>query len=273
MEQPTSWGQLDDRVVARREQMPRPRAVEVLGVPVHDVDLQETIDLLTEFVESRRPHQVATVNPEFIMRASRDVEFLRILRQADLCLPDGIGVVWASRVLGRPLKTRVAGVDTVWRLMGIAAERRYRVFLLGARPGVAERTAEVLRASYSALNIVGTYAGSPVPEEDESTGKRIRDAQPDIVLVAYGAPAQDKWIYRNGRRLDIPLAMGVGGTFDFISGVSRRAPLWVQRIGLEWLYRLCREPWRWRRMLALPQFALRVMYARMKAGRTGAERP
>lgn len=248
-----------------------PEATDILGVPVHNVDYDETLALMERFVESGQPHQVATVNPEFIMRARRDVEFMCILRQADLCLPDGVGLLWAGRVLGRPFKARVTGVDTTWRLMGLAAQRGYRVFLLGARPGVAERTALVMTEANPGLSVVGTYAGSPSPDEEEIIGSLIREAAPHILLVAYGAPAQDKWIARNQPRLGVPLAMGVGGAFDFISGVARRAPLAMQRVGLEWLHRLYHEPWRWRRMTALPLFALHVLGQRMLKSQTDTD--
>jgi len=242
-----------------------PERCDILGVPVDNVDYNEALTMMECFIESERPHQVATVNPEFIMRARRDGEFLSILRQAALCLPDGVGVLWAGRMLRRPFKARVTGVDTTWRLMALAAQRGYRVFLLGAGPGVAERASQVMAAAHPSLNVVGTYAGSPLPDEEEAIGELIRTARPHILLVAYGAPAQDKWIARNQARLDVPLAMGVGGAFDFISGVSRRAPAAVQRLGLEWLHRLYCEPWRWRRMTVLPLFALCVLRQRFLA--------
>jgi len=239
---------------------------EILGVRVHDIDEQQTLDLMVQFIESGQPHQVATVNPEFIMRAGRDAEFLEVLRQVDLCLPDGVGVLWAGRVLGHPFKARVTGVDTVWRLAGLAARRGHRLFLLGAAPGVAERAGQVMKVAHPDLGIVGTYAGSPSAEEEPAIVERVRATQPHILLVAYGAPAQDKWIRRNLSRLNVPLCMGVGGTFDFISGVSKRAPVWMQRLGLEWLHRLYREPWRWRRMSSLPVFAVRVLGQRLRGG-------
>ena len=249
-----------------------PESTEILGVSVHNVDYEGTLGLMVQFIESGQPHQVATVNPEFIMRARRDAEFMEVLRQADLCLPDGVGILWAGRLLGRPLKTRVTGVDVTKRLAGIAAERGYRMFLLGAAPGVAGRAAEVLCEAHPDLLIAGTYAGSPAVEEEEAIGQRILDARPHILLVAYGAPAQDKWIYRNRGRLNVPLAVGVGGTLDFISGVSRRAPVSARWLGLEWLHRLYCEPWRWRRMTSLPLFALHVVRQRLSRDRNAPQR-
>ena len=198
------------------------------------------------------------------MAAQSDPEFMAILRDADLCLPDGIGLLWASRVLGSPLRERVAGSDLAPAVAGEAARRGWRLFLLGATEGVAGQTASVLKSRYSNLIVAGTFAGSPASDHDEAIAARIRAARPDILLVAYGAPAQDKWIARNRPHLHVPVMIGVGGAFDFIAGVVVRAPRWVQSLGLEWLHRLIHQPWRWRRMLALPKFVWLVLLARLR---------
>ena len=239
-------------------------STEILGVPIHNVDVARALDCMVRFIDSGAPHQVCTVNPEFIMRARRDPEFMAVLRRADLCLADGVGVLWAGRVLGRPFRARVTGVDTtVRRLAVLAARRGDRVYLLGAAPGVAERTAAVLQAECPGLVVAGTFAGSSDLAEEDAIVARVRAARPHILWVAYGAPAQDKWLARNLARCDVPLGIGVGGAFDFISGVSQRAPVWVQRLGLEWLHRLACEPWRWRRMTALPQFVVQILWDRI----------
>jgi len=238
------------------------RSIYVLGVRVDDVDTAEALAIIEEYVRGGDSHQIVTVNAEFIMAAQRDEAFRRIINGASLALPDSIGVVWASHVLGSPLRARVAGVDMMERLSHLAAAKGYGIFLLGAPPGVAELAAQRLCYRYPGLRVVGTYAGSPAPEEEDEIVARIRQARPEFLFVAYGAPKQDKWIHRNLDRLDVPVAMGVGGAFDFISGRAVRAPHWMQRAGLEWLHRLIREPWRWRRMLALPRFAWRIMMCR-----------
>jgi N-acetylglucosaminyldiphosphoundecaprenol N-acetyl-beta-D-mannosaminyltransferase len=237
-----------------------PPAVRLLGVPVHLVTPEETMRRLEEFVEDGRPHHVVTVNPEFIMAAQKNAEFYRVLNAAHLALPDGIGVVWACRLMGYPLTERVTGVDTVQAVARLAARRRWRLFLLGAAPGIAEQAAAVLQRANPGLQIAGTYAGSPAPAEEDHIVEMVRAAAPHFLFVAYGAPQQDLWIARNLARLGVPVAMGVGGTFDFLAGKARRAPAWMQRAGLEWLYRLMQEPRRWRRMLALPRFALCVLW-------------
>src|SRR5690606_38026899 len=154
----------------------------------------------------------------------------------------------------------VPGSELVYCLAEAAAQAGWRLFLLGAAPGVAEEAAAVLQARYPGLIIAGTYSGSPDPAENAAIVQRINDSRADILYVAYGAPRQDKWIARNRETLKtVRLAMGVGGALDFITGRAVRAPEWMQKLGLEWLHRLYREPWRWRRMLALPRFAWRVL--------------
>jgi N-acetylglucosaminyldiphosphoundecaprenol N-acetyl-beta-D-mannosaminyltransferase len=237
----------------------KPPYVMILGVRVDRVSVAGALQILAQLAVDGRPHQVVTVNPEFIMTAQRNARFREVINAADLALPDGIGVVWASRHLGRPATERVAGVDMVRALARFAAGHGMRPFLLGAGPGVAEAAAAALQAENPGLQIAGVYAGSPAPEEEAHIVGLIEAARPDFLFVAYGAPQQDVWIARNQGRLGVPIAMGVGGTLDFITGKSRRAPRWMQSLGLEWLHRLIMEPWRWRRMLALPLFAYRVL--------------
>lgn len=234
--------------------------IEILGVPVDAVTEREALDWVAHVLQDGRPHQVATVNPEFVMRARRDPAFAGVLRRADLCLPDGAGLLWAARRSGRPLPARVTGVDFIHALAREGAAAGWRFFFLGASPGVADAAAAVLRRQHPALRVTGTVAGSPEPDEDAATVAAVRRAGADVVLVAYGAPAQDLWIARNLPATGARLGMGVGGAFDFIAGRARRAPRWMQDRGLEWLHRLARQPWRWRRMLALPQFVARVYW-------------
>jgi N-acetylglucosaminyldiphosphoundecaprenol N-acetyl-beta-D-mannosaminyltransferase len=236
--------------------------VRVLGIPIHDVTYDEVLDRMAMWIERGGPHQIATVNPEFVMTARRNPAFRAVLERADLCLPDGVGITLAARYLGRPLRERVAGVDLVKRLAARAAREGWRLFLLGAAPGVAARTAEVLRASNPDLIVCGTYAGSPADAEAAGIVDRVRAAGTDVLLVAYGAPAQDLWIDRHLGPSGASVGIGVGGAFDYLTGVTRRAPPWVRRIGLEWLHRLIQQPWRWRRQLALPYFALLVLLRR-----------
>ncbi|MFZ0547332.1 MAG: WecB/TagA/CpsF family glycosyltransferase [Candidatus Promineifilaceae bacterium] len=242
-----------------------PSTVTLLDVPVHRVTMAETLSYIEQFLAASNLHQIATVNPEFVMAAQKDPVFLMVLQQASLCIPDGVGLLWASRILGERLPERVAGSELVYHLAQLTAENNHRLFLLGAAPGVAEEAAAVLQKRYPGLTIAGTYAGSPDTAENDAIVQRINESAADLLFVAYGAPRQDKWIARNRERLTtVRVAIGVGGSLDFISGRSVRAPQWTQRLGIEWLYRLYREPWRWRRMLALPHFALRILAARLR---------
>jgi len=235
----------------------------ILGVRVDSVNYEQALSLIEDFVVSGTSHQVVTVNPEFIVAAQSDHDFRRLLNASSLALPDGVGLLWAARFLGQPLQERVTGTDSVQRVAALAARRGYSLFLLGAAPGVAVETAARLCEAYPGVTIVGTHAGSPAPEEEDEIMGMIQRAKPDILFVAYGAPQQDKWIARNLERLGVPVAMGVGGAFDFISGRAKRAPRWLQRLGLEWLHRLLHQPWRWCRMLALPRFVWLVVQERL----------
>jgi N-acetylglucosaminyldiphosphoundecaprenol N-acetyl-beta-D-mannosaminyltransferase len=237
---------------------PMPPTVNILDVRVHAVSVADTVALLDVFIQERTPRQVITCNPEFIMLAQKDAGFLEIINRAALVLPDGVGLLWAARQLHHRLPERVTGVDTVERLAALSQQKGYRLFFLGAAPGVAEQAVANLRRKYPRLHEVGCYSGSPAPEEEDKIAALIAEAQPDVLFVAFGAPAQDKWIARNQPRLNIPLAIGVGGAFDFHAGIVPRAPLWLQRLSLEWLYRLLSQPWRYRRMLALPRFVWAV---------------
>lgn len=242
--------------------MTLPSPVTILGVPVHPVTMAAALAHLRRCLTGDRLCQVCTPNPEFVMHAQRDAAFMAVLQAADLNIPDGIGLVWAGRRLGRPMPQRVAGSDLVYELAALCAAERQRLFLLGAAPGVAERAAAALKARYPGLTIAGAYAGSPAEAENDAIVARINAAAADVLYVAYGAPQQDLWIARNRDALPtVRVALGVGGALDFIAGDVPRAPRWVRRIHLEWLYRLLLQPWRWRRMLALPRFVLAVWRA------------
>lgn len=237
------------------------KRIRILGLPVSAITYGEWLDLIGRWIaeENGRVHHVCTINPEFVMIAQKDALFRYILSRCDLTVPDGVGLLLAARLLGTPLPERVTGSDGVPRIAERAAHNGWKLFFLGARPGVADKAADVLRARYPELNIVGTYSGSPAPEEEAEIVERVNASGADILFVAYGAPEQDKWIARNLPRLRVKMAMGVGGTFDFIAGIIPRAPLWMQRLGLEWLYRLYLQPWRIRRMMRLPAFVLAVL--------------
>lgn len=240
-----------------------PRRIRILGLPVDGITYPEWLDLIGDWITANTGcHHVCTINPEFVMIAQKDVNFRNILNRADLCVPDGVGLLWAARRRGTPLPARVTGSDGVPIIAEHAAKRGWRLYFLGAAPGVAEQAAAILRKKFPGLQIVGIYSGSPAPDEEDGIVERINQSNADILFVAYGAPEQDKWVARNLPRLRVKMAMGVGGAFDFVAGVVPRAPLWMQRTGLEWLFRLYLQPWRIRRILRLPRFVLAVLFER-----------
>jgi N-acetylglucosaminyldiphosphoundecaprenol N-acetyl-beta-D-mannosaminyltransferase len=244
--------------------IPNLQSCSILGVRIDDVTCQEAIAHVERWVVEGGSHQIATVNVEFIMEARRNPAFRRVLAQSDLCVPDGIGVLWAARRQGWPLRQRVPGVELLQQIAARGAERGWRIYFLGAAPGVAEQAATALAERHPGLKVAGCYAGSPHPEQEDEIVGWVRAARPDVLFVAYGAPRQDLWIARNQARIGVPVALGVGGSFDFIAGVAQRAPLWVQRAGLEWLHRLIKQPWRLRRQMAIPRFMLLVL---LRSGR------
>ncbi len=234
--------------------------LHILGVPIDTATFASMLDTIDAWVKADSGvHQICTASPEFVMLAQDDPTFMQVLHAADLCVADGVGLLFAARYLGQPLPERVTGSDGVPLIAERAAREGWKLFFLGAAPGVADEAAARLIAKHPDLQIVGTYAGSPAPDEENAIIARVNASGADILLVAYGAPRQDQWIARNRDRLQVSVAMGVGGTFDFIAGRVPRAPRWMRRFALEWLFRLIRQPWRWRRMLRLPRFVAAVL--------------
>lgn len=223
----------------------------IMGVAFDNVTLSEAIERIEQMVASRRPHYFVTPNVDFLVQAREDIELRQILCEAHLVLCDGTPLVWASRLLGNPLPERVAGADLVPRLLSIAAEKGYRIFLLGATPESAQKAVTNLNARYPRLRIAGHYSppfNTLLEMDHAEIARRIQTAVPDILLVSLGCPKQEKWMAMHYRALGVPVTAGVGATVDFLGGEMRRAPLWMQRSGLEWLFRLLQEPRRlWKR--------------------------
>src|SRR5690348_13403885 len=237
-----------------------PATARVLGVRVDCLDAHAALTRIEELVDAGGPQLVATVNPEFVMAAQQDPAFARVLEGAALCLPDGVGVVWALRRQGCAVSGPVTGVDLVEPIASLCARRGWRLFLLGAAPGVAAELAANLKAKHPGL-AVATHAGSPAAADDEETIRRVTEHRTDVLLIAYGAPAQELWFDRLKGRLGVALAVGVGGSFDYLTGRVPRPPVWMRRARLEWLGRLVRQPWRIRRMAVLPVYAIKVLLA------------
>ena len=240
--------------------MDRPRRSMLMGVPISMVRLGKAMAWIAAWAPSTKARMVCTVNSEFVMRARHDEEFKCALKRSDMNVPDGMGVVVAGKLAGLPIAERVAGVDLAQAIFDQGRYRGWRLFLLGGAKGVADAAASRLTESHPGLQIVGCSSASSDKRFDEATVAEVNAAKPHILLVAFGAPVQELWIQRNLANLQCGVAVGVGGTLDYISGRATRAPKFVGAMGLEWAFRLSRDPGRWRRMTVLPGFAMLVLF-------------
>ena len=236
--------------------------VNILGVNVDAVTMAEAVAHVTEAMDVRANVMIATANAEMIMRATHDEELRDILNAAALVVPDGAGTVWAARHLGHAMPERVAGYDLAQELLRRAPAEGRRIYFFGAAPGVAEKAKEKAEQLYPGIEIVGVRNGFFSPADNAAIITEIKAAHPDLLLVALGVPKQEKWIAAHLAALDVPAAIGVGGTLDVMAGVMKRAPYWMQRAKLEWLFRGLMQPKRAGRLLALPKFVLKVHASR-----------
>ncbi len=234
--------------------------IGVLGINIDKVTMEQAVQTVEGYIRLRGPHLVATANAEMVMMSQQDKELYAILRSADLVLADGAGVVWAAGRLGSGVPERVAGFDLTQELLRRSAKKGYRVFWLGAAPGIAQAAVHSAEQKYPGLITAGIQDGYFDPE-DSGIVRIIREAKADILLCALGVPKQEKWLSKNRDLLQVPVMIGVGGSFDIMAGIARRAPVWMQKAGLEWAYRLICQPSRVFRMLALPRFVAKVLLA------------
>lgn len=219
--------------------------VAVMGLPINSLTTDDAVESLERLILSGGTHQICPVNVDTWLNALADPHLHRIMAGSTLVLPDGMPLVWAAGLLGCPLVERVTGVDLVPRLAELSARKGYGIFLLGAKPGVAERAGRQLERTYPGVRIVGTYAPAEenlIRMDHNEILSQIHAVKPDILLAAFGNPKQEKWIWMHRKRLGVPLSMGVGGSFDILAGDMWRAPRWIQRCGLEWAMRLLQEP-------------------------------
>jgi N-acetylglucosaminyldiphosphoundecaprenol N-acetyl-beta-D-mannosaminyltransferase len=223
------------------------------------MNMKETVAYLTRAIENKQPQRVVTGNPIMLMAGKDDPTFQRALETADLIVPDGAGVVWAARRLKHPVAERVAGFDLMHELLGEGDKRGWSVYLLGTSQDILDAAAAKLAAQFPGMRFVGRRNGYFKDEEDAEVVAEIRRAAPDMLFVARSVANQEPWLAKYGKELGVPVMMGVGGSFDVVSGKLKRAPALFRKLGLEWFYRLLQEPTRYKRMLVLPKFALKVV--------------
>lgn len=243
--------------------------ITLMGCSIDNLSMEETLQTIEGFIHTGKPHQHVVVNVDKLVKASRDPELRQIINDCALVNVDGMPVVWASRLLGKPLKERVAGVDLFEALMRRAGEKGWRVFLLGAKEEVVSKVAVTYQHRYPQLVLAGYRNGYWKGElEEAQVVEQIRDARPDLLFVAISSPKKEQFLGRYQAEMKIPFAMGVGGTFDVAIGHVKRAPLWMQRAGLEWFYRFLQEPRRMFRRYFIEDMAfLRLFLKELRQGR------
>lgn len=228
--------------------------MKILGVRVDNIDMIQALCLVQQYIGSDSAHQIVTVNAEILYNASQDRELAALIENADLVTPDGSGIVWAANVLGEPLKERVTGIDLVLEICRQAAPNQWKVFLLGGKPGVAHLAGENLKNKYPGLDIAGIRDGYFQEADEDELIEEINASKAQILFAGLGSPKQESWLAAYKTQLKPKVLLGVGGSFDVISGQLKRAPGLFQKLGLEWLYRIIRQPWRFKRALAIPKF-------------------
>ncbi len=242
------------------------KRANILGVKVDSVTMDQAVAAVESVIRQEDSRQkmylIATANAEMVMLAGEDPQLAAILAAADLVVPDGAGVVWAARRTGQSVPERVAGFDLAQQLLAASAKKGYRVYFLGGSPGIAAKAQAAAKAKYGSINFVGVHDGFFQLEETPALIDSINAARADLLFVALGVPKQEKWLDQFKDQLTAKAAIGVGGTFDVMAGVMKRAPLWMQRTNLEWLFRLILQPQRAIRMLALPRFALKILLSK-----------
>ena len=238
---------------------------DVLGVPFDVVAMEEAVARVKDMLAEEKQHMICTPNPEIVMEARKDTELMQILKESDLVVPDGIGVVWASKYSEVRLKERVAGYDLTQRLMEEMAETEHTFYFFGGAPGVASAGARAMMKKYPGLRVAGVHNGYFDEKEEVNIIREIKAKTPSVLLVGLGAPKQEKWIKDHLELTGAKVAIGVGGSFDVMAGKVKRAPKLFQKLGLEWFYRLISQPTRWKRMLRLPIFAWTVLRTKKRS--------
>lgn len=216
--------------------------INIMGCWIDNLSMQETLLAIERLVNSKRPNQHVVVNVDKIVKAHRDPQLMDVINGCDLVNVDGMPVVWASKLLGRPLKERVTGVDLFYRLIDLAEKRNWRVYFLGAKEEIVKKVVTRLLAKHPALNIAGHHHGYWELDQELSIVDQIKKSQADLLFVAISSPKKEQFLGRYQKQMGVSFSMGVGGTFDIVAGIAKRAPRWMQKVGLEWFYRFLQEP-------------------------------
>lgn len=231
---------------------------DIMGVLVNNVTMDEAVSEVASYLDVRKNRIVVTPNAEILQMCVEDPSVMAAVRSADFVVPDGVGVIYAARLLKTPLKEKVAGVDLAWRLLKTAADSGKSVYFFGAKPGIAEKAAKNAVKAYPKLKIVGTRNGYFTDDELPDIIKDINQSGAALLYVCLGAPKQEKWMADNRDKLNVSVMLGLGGSLNIFAGAAKRAPQWMIRMRLEWLHRLIKEPWRFGRMMRLPLFLMSV---------------
>ncbi len=238
------------------------KSIRILGVKIHQVTNETAYDRFLTLIEEPQMSMICTPNTEIVMMAQTDSELKEILEDADLVIPDGIGLVYASKIHQLGLTERVTGIDTMERILNYANNTKRSLYIFGGKPGVADKAVEKMKELYPNIQYKGTQDGYYKKEDEDKILNHINEVKPDLLFVALGAPRQEKWIYQNRKTLNVKVAMGVGGAVDVWAGTTKRAPKIFIDLHMEWFYRLLKEPTRIGRMMSLPQFMIKVLISR-----------
>lgn len=233
--------------------------MELLGIKINEENRDEVLSKIDEFIKMKTPHYIVTLNTFGFTLSQDDEEFKNIVNFVDMVIPDGTGIILAAKILQNVNLRKITGIDLIEDLFKISKYKGYTFYLLGAKKGIINKCVENLRKRYPYLKIVGARNGYFEEEEEKNIIKEIKEKKPDILLVGMGMPKQEKWIYKYRKELNVPVSIGVGGSFDVLSGEIKRAPVFMQKIGAEWLYRTMKEPWRIKRLVSIPEFIFLII--------------
>ncbi|MGP4078965.1 WecB/TagA/CpsF family glycosyltransferase [Pseudalkalibacillus sp. R45] len=252
---------LDKTIIGKKDQ------VEILEVPFINTTRDQFLDIITTHIERKEKKFIITANPEIVMQTFKDSYFKRIIQEASYVTPDGVGIKIASKILDKPILERITGFETMIDLLQTAAKNKHNVYFLGAKNTTIKKAVENVQLKFPGLQVQGYRDGYFTNKESVEIRNEIKKLQPDLVFVGLGCPRQEKWIYENIDHFNKGIFMGVGGSFDVLSGEVKRAPLMWRKLNLEWFYRLVTQPWRIKRMLELPKFLLKVFKEKVENGK------